>query len=104
MFVNHSVTGLQPFRQIMDKPQLTGHNLGRVFNFRNGCVRATHFLRYRVKLLNLKLKTWPKQLLGCLPLDITLPRLMLIYYSFIELSEGGQWTKGAKLFCQIVNL
>jgi hypothetical protein len=46
-----------------------GQNLGRVFNFRSGRVRAVHLLCYRVKLPSLKLKTWPKQL----PLDIALP-------------------------------
>ncbi len=57
----------------MDKLQLTAQNLGRVFNFRNGHVHAMHFLCYRVKLTNLKLKTQPEQLLGYLPLDIVLP-------------------------------
>jgi len=55
----------------MVKLKLTGQNLGRVFNFRNGHV--VHFLCYGVKLPNLKLKTQPKQLLGSLPLDISLP-------------------------------
>ncbi len=59
----------------MDKLQLTGQNLGRVFNFRNGRVHAVHLLCRRVKLPNLKLKTWPKQLLGYVPLDIALPAL-----------------------------
>jgi hypothetical protein len=57
----------------MDKLQLTGQNLGRVFNFRNVRVHAVHLLCYGVKLPNLKLKTRPKQLLGSLPLDIMLP-------------------------------
>ncbi len=57
----------------MDKLQLTGRNLGRVFYFINGCVRAMHFLHYRVKLPKLKSKTRPKQLLGSLSLDIALP-------------------------------
>jgi hypothetical protein len=56
----------------MDKLQLTGRNLGRVFNFRNGDVHAVHFSCYSVKLPNLKLKTQPKQLLGSLPLQIAL--------------------------------
>ncbi len=59
----------------IQKLQLTGQNLGRVFNFRNGHVHATYFLYYRLKLPNLKLKTWHKQLLGFLPLDIALPVL-----------------------------
>ncbi len=58
----------------MDKLQLTGRNMGRVFNFRNGRVHVVRFLCYGVKLPNLKLKTQPKQLLGLLPLDITLPQ------------------------------
>jgi hypothetical protein len=57
----------------MDKLQLTGQNLGRVFNFSNGHELIVHFLCYGVKLPNLKLKTQPKQLLGLLPLDIALP-------------------------------
>jgi hypothetical protein len=57
----------------MDKLHLTGQNLGRVFNFRNGRVLAVHLLCCGVKLPNLKLKTWPKQLLGSLLLDIALP-------------------------------
>jgi len=56
----------------MDKLQLTGQNLSRVFNFRNGRVHAAHFLHYRVKLPILKFKIWRKQLNGSLPLDITL--------------------------------
>jgi len=35
-----------------------------------------HLLRYRVKLPYLKLKTWPKQLLGSLSLDIALPAIL----------------------------
>jgi hypothetical protein len=57
----------------MDKLQLTGQNLVQVFNFRVGCFRTTHFCSYQVKQHNLKLKTRSKQLLGYLPLDITLP-------------------------------
>jgi hypothetical protein len=54
----------------MDELQLTGQNLGRVFTFRNVRVHVWHFLCYRLKLPNLELKTWPKQLLGSLPLDM----------------------------------
>jgi len=57
----------------MDKLQLTGQNLGRVFNFRFGHLHAKHFWCYQVKLPNLKLKTRPKQLLGSLALVIVLP-------------------------------
>ncbi len=57
--------------------QLTGQNLGRVFNFRFVHLHAEHFRCYQVKLPNLKLKTRPKQLLGSLPLVIALPVVIL---------------------------
>jgi hypothetical protein len=56
-----------------DKLQLTGQNLGRVFNFRFDHLRAEHFWCCQVKLPNLNSKTQPKQLLGSLPLVIALP-------------------------------
>ncbi len=56
----------------MDKLQLTGRNLGRVFNLRSGHLHAAHLWCYQVKLPNLKLKIWPKQLLGSLPIDFAL--------------------------------
>jgi hypothetical protein len=52
----------------MDKLQLTGRNQGRVFNSRSGCMCALHLCGYKTKWPNLKLKNWPKQLLGSLPL------------------------------------
>jgi hypothetical protein len=57
----------------MDKLQLTGRNLGRVFNFRSGHLHSAHLWCYQLKLPNLKLKIQPKQLLGSLLLSITLP-------------------------------
>ncbi len=57
----------------MDKLQLTGLNLGRVFNSRSGCVCAMQLLCFETKLPYLMSKTRPKQLLGYLPLDIALP-------------------------------
>jgi hypothetical protein len=57
----------------MDKLQLTGQNLGRVYYFRHGCVRAVHFLCLGVKPPNLKMKTRPKQVLGSFQLDVVLP-------------------------------
>jgi hypothetical protein len=57
----------------MDKLELTGQNLGLVFNFKSGHFHALHFWCYKVKLRNLKLKTRPKQLLGSLPLVIVIP-------------------------------
>jgi hypothetical protein len=70
---------------MMDKLQLAGQNLGRVFNFRNGRAHAVHFHCYGVKLTNLKLKTRVKQLPGPPPLDIAPPALAqtsfkLFYY------------------------
>jgi hypothetical protein len=61
----------------MGKLQLAGQNLGRVFNFRSGHLHSAHFWCYQVKLPNLKLKTRPKELPGSLPLDITLPSLLI---------------------------
>ncbi len=57
----------------MDKLQLAGQNLGRVFNSRSGCVCDMQLSCFETKLPNLMLKTRPKQLLGSLPLDIALP-------------------------------
>ncbi len=62
--------------------QLTGQNLGRVFNFRFGHLQAEHFWCYQVKLPNLKLKTRPKQLLGSLLLVIALPGLVKFCWLF----------------------
>jgi hypothetical protein len=61
----------------MDKLQLTGQNLGRVFNSRSGRVHALQLHFSETKQPNLKLKTRPKQLLGSLPLVIALPGQML---------------------------
>ena len=58
---------------VMDKLQLTGWNLGRVFNFSCGHLHAAACFVSSVKLPNLELKTRPKQLLGSLPLVIVLP-------------------------------
>jgi len=57
--------------------QLTGQNLGRVFNFRSGHLHVAHLWCYQVKLPNLKLKTRPKQPLGYLPLDFAFPIFLL---------------------------
>ncbi len=59
----------------MDKLQLTGQNLGWVFNFRCGRAHAVHLYCCEVKLPNLKMKTRPTQLLGYLLIDIALPVL-----------------------------
>jgi hypothetical protein len=41
----------------MDRIQLIGRNLGRVFNLRTGYVHAVYLPYYQVKLHGLKLKT-----------------------------------------------
>ncbi len=65
------------FDIIMDKLQLTGRALGRVFNFRSGCMHHTVHLRPIVaKQPNLELKTQPKQLLSSLLLVIALPDII----------------------------
>ncbi len=61
------------FTQAMDKLQLTGRNLGRVFNSRSGCMYVMNLCYYEAKQPNLKLKTQPKQLLGYCPLAFVLP-------------------------------
>ncbi len=60
----------------MDKLKLTGQALGRVFNFRSGCMHTMHLLLSVAIRPNLELKTRSKQLLGSLPLVITLPKLL----------------------------
>ncbi len=60
----------------MDRLQLTGQNPDQVFNFRSDQVHAVHLPFYGVKRPNLKLKTRPKECLGCPPLDITLTNVL----------------------------
>ncbi len=50
-----------------------GQNLGRVFNSRSDCTHAMQLHFSDTKQPNLNAKTWPKQLLGSLLLDIALP-------------------------------
>ncbi len=56
----------------MEKRHLTGQILSRVFNFRNGCLYDIYVCYLEAKLSSLKLKIWPKQLLGYLLLEIVL--------------------------------
>ncbi len=79
----------------MDKLQLTGQNLGWVFNFRGGHLHAAHIWCYQVKLSNLKLKTRPWQLLGSLPLDSALPALSQCKKSTIDISTRRDITKSS---------
>ncbi len=60
----------------MDKLQLAGQNLGRVFNSRSGFVCAMQLRCFETKLPNLMLKTWPKQLLGSLSVRYRAPRIV----------------------------
>ncbi len=55
-----------------DKLQLTGQNLGQVFNPISGCLWAMRLWCHEAKWPNLKLKTQPKQLLGYLLLTLVL--------------------------------
>ncbi len=57
----------------MDKLNLTERNLGRVFNSRLGHACISRAMAYITKQPNLKMKTWPKQLLGSLRLAFMLP-------------------------------
>jgi hypothetical protein len=50
----------------------TGQALGRVFNYKSGCMHTMHLLTSVAKRPNLELKTQPKQLLSSLPLVIVL--------------------------------
>ncbi len=59
----------------MDKFKLTGQNLGRVINSRVGHAGISYAMVYTKIQPNLKLKAWPKQLLGSLPLGFALPAL-----------------------------
>ncbi len=79
------------FALSIDKFQLTGRNLGQVFNSRSGCVYACiHSCCYWAKLLNLKLKTRPKQLLGYLPLVFALPPIVPLLQSHLSLLKDAQ--------------
>jgi hypothetical protein len=58
----------------MDKLQLTGRNLGRVFNSRSSRVHALQLHFSEAEQPNFKMKVRPKKLLGSLPLNISLPK------------------------------
>jgi len=50
-----------------------GLALGRVYNFRSGCMHIMHLLPGVAIQPNLELKTRPKPVLGSLPLAFALP-------------------------------
>ncbi len=64
--------------------------MGRVFNFRSGCMNTMHLLPSVSIQPNLELKTRPKQLLGSLPLVFALPgvNLKVVWAEFSTLSWG----------------
>ncbi len=80
----------------MDKLQLTGRALGRVFNFGSGCMHTMHLLPSVAIQPNLELKTRPKQLIGFLPLVIALPALGEI--TQIEPEQNHRHLKKDRLF------
>jgi hypothetical protein len=59
----------------IDKHSQAGQNLGRVFNFRHGILPTPCTSFITEKLPNLKLITWPEQLLGFLPSALALPEV-----------------------------
>ncbi len=63
--------------KLKDEVQLTGQNLGILFNSRSGCMSAMHLLRSEAIRPNLKLKAEPKQL-GSLVLNTSLPAMCLL--------------------------
>jgi hypothetical protein len=68
---------------VMDKLQLTGRALGRVFNSRSGCcILAKALAEQCSNTTNLGLKTRPKQLLGSLPLVTVLPDSALTIFFY----------------------
>ncbi len=66
----------------MDKLQLTGLNLGRVFNYRCGHAPTQIITCTSSKQPNLQLKTRPKQVLGYLPLAFVLPSYIYNFKNF----------------------
>jgi hypothetical protein len=68
----------------MDKLYLAGQNLGRVFNFRYGCVGTTCTSYITMKLPNLNWKTRPKHLLDYLPLAFVLPALNKHFHAVVK--------------------
>jgi hypothetical protein len=84
----------------MDKLQLTGQNLGQVFNPKSSHWHAAYLWCYQIKLPNLKFKTWPMQLLGSLMLDIALPDQA----HYLITNNCTQIAKIKVLFCKIRGL
>jgi hypothetical protein len=90
------ISSSEEYEEFMEKRMLIGQTEGQVFNSRLGRVSICGAIAYITKQVNLKLKTWPKQLLGSNPLAFTLPSLLLndiethfsIVKCFIALAPG----------------
>jgi hypothetical protein len=87
---------------------ITGQNLGRVFDSRSDRVQAMHLLYFDAKRPSLKWKTQLKQLLGFLQLDIALPIfaifVLTILLSLNSLLSGLPQTETQHMFSQIYPL
>jgi hypothetical protein len=75
--------------EFMAKLMLTGQTEGQVFNSRlgHGCISRS--IAYVTEWVNLKLKTWPKQLLGSHPFAFTFPCLLM--YDINTCSSTVKW-------------
>ncbi len=69
---------------VIDKLKLRGQNLGRVFNFRLSRACVCCATAYKTKWPSLKLKTWPKQLIGSLLLAFALPGLVNLFSDYLS--------------------
>ncbi len=97
------VQPMQPKTFGMDKGQLTGLNLCRVFNNRCGCVSTQIGTCTSSKNPNLQLKTWPKQVLGSLTLAFALPSLG--FYQTLKLLKNQRsvfFSKSSSLAAALV--
>jgi hypothetical protein len=74
------------FNRIIDNLQLTGHNLGLVFNSMLGRACICSVIAFITKQPSFKLKPWPKQLLGSRPLDFMLS-------AWINSAQGAKVSK-----------
>jgi hypothetical protein len=71
----------------MDKLELTGQNLGRVFNFSSGCVHALLLYFFETKLPNLKVAQTPSRLS---PVSCRAPRLGSLTQNVLIQLNGGR--------------
>ncbi len=68
---------IKTLNKAIDKLQPRGLNLGRVFNYRCGCASTQMNKCTSWKQPNLQLKTWPKKVLGSLPLAFVFPSKLI---------------------------